>query len=72
MLSKGLSYILMSETLNRDNSSAGSVQLDTVRDAMIEAMVVVDSSEIIGRINKATQGMFGYEPDEPIGRNSGY
>ena len=46
-----------------------SVQLEPVFDAMLESMIVIDESGVIERVNKATQGMFGYEEKELVGRN---
>ena len=46
-----------------------SVQLEPVFDAMVESMIVIDDSGTIERVNKATQGMFGYEDEELIGQN---
>jgi two-component system sensor kinase FixL len=59
----------MSEPPTKTDPPIGSAQLEPVLDAMIESLIVIDSTGIIERVNKATQGMFGYEPDELIGRN---
>jgi len=38
---------------------------------MVESMIIIDSAGIIEQINKATVGMFGYEPEELVGQNIG-
>jgi len=38
---------------------------------MIESMIVIDESGIIERVNKATEHMFGYQPDELLGQPIG-
>jgi len=47
----------------------GTVQLEPVLDAMIESMIIIDQQGIIERVNKATENMFGYRPEELIGQN---
>jgi two-component system sensor kinase FixL len=59
----------MSVAQTSTNSSGGSVQLDSVLDAMVESMIVIDASGTIERVNKATHSMFGYEPEELVGQN---
>jgi two-component system sensor kinase FixL len=59
----------MNVAQNKTDSSAGSVQLDPVLDAMVESMIVIDASGIIERVNKATHSMFGYKPEELVGQN---
>jgi len=46
-----------------------SVQLDPVLDAMIESMIVIDERGTMEQVNKATKRMFGYEPEELLGKN---
>ncbi|MGI9292020.1 MAG: two-component system sensor histidine kinase NtrB [Gammaproteobacteria bacterium] len=50
-------------------AAAQAVQLDSVLDAMIESMIVIDEEGIMEQINKATSSMFGYEPSELLGQN---
>lgn len=45
------------------------VQLDPVLDAMVESMIVIDENGTMERVNKATETMFGYAPEELMGRN---
>ena len=59
----------MSKTPGKADASTGSVQLEQVLDAMVESMIIIDNLGIIEQINKATVGMFGYEPAELIGLN---
>ena len=49
--------------------AAQSVQLDPVLDAMVESMIVIDEQGTMEQINKSTTRMFGYEPDELLGKN---
>jgi two-component system sensor kinase FixL len=50
-------------------SSAQSVQLGPVLDAMVESMIVIDEHGTMEQVNKATKRMFGYNPDELLGQN---
>jgi two-component system sensor kinase FixL len=51
------------------NSTTGTVELDPVLDAMVESMIVIDEAGVIERVNKATERMFGYAPEELLGSN---
>jgi two-component system sensor kinase FixL len=51
------------------DAASGSVRLDPVLDAMVESMIVIDDTGLMEQVNKATEGMFGYKPEELIGKN---
>ena len=59
----------MSTSSGKADASTGSVQLEQVLDAMVESMIIIDNLGIIEQVNKATVGMFGYEPEELVGKN---
>jgi two-component system sensor kinase FixL len=59
----------MNETPVKNDPLPESVQLDPVLDAMVESMIVISASGMIERVNKATEGMFGYKPEELVGQN---
>lgn len=61
----------MSDNSIQPDSINGAIQIDSVLDAMIESMIVIDASGRIERVNKATENMFGYRPDELIGKPIG-
>jgi two-component system sensor kinase FixL len=59
----------MSKTKPIAPPAAESVNLGPVLDAMVESMIVIDEDGTMEQVNKATKRMFGYEPDELLGKN---
>lgn len=59
----------MTKPGSTSSETESAVRLDPVIDAMVESMIVIDESGIIERVNKATERMFGYKPDELLGKN---
>jgi two-component system sensor kinase FixL len=59
----------MSEPQSTNSETEGAVRLDPVIDAMVESMIVINEDGVMERVNKATQKMFGYMPDELLGKN---
>jgi two-component system sensor kinase FixL len=57
--------------MNDADPSSGAIQLDSVLDAMVESMIVINEHGTIERVNKITGDMFGYRPDELIGQSIG-
>ena len=46
-----------------------TIKLEPVLDAMLESMIVIDTTGIITQVNTATLGMFGYSREELLGAN---
>jgi two-component system sensor kinase FixL len=61
----------VSDTSVSADKAAGAIQLDSVLDAMVESMIVIDEHGTIERVNKATGDMFGYRADELVGQSVG-
>lgn len=61
----------MSDASVYADPSSGAIQLDSVLDAMVESMIVIDEHGTIERVNKVTGDMFGYRPDELVGQSIG-
>jgi len=51
------------------NPARSAIQIDSVLDAMIESMIVIDEHGLIQRVNKATQDVFDYRPEELLGKS---
>ncbi|MGD0641731.1 MAG: PAS domain S-box protein, partial [Roseiarcus sp.] len=52
-----------------DATVAGAARLRAIVDTAVEAIVVIDDKGILQSINPATEAIFGYGPDELVGRN---
>ena len=53
------------------NPTTPGVQLDSVLDAMVESMIVIDEEGVISQVNEATIRMFGFSRKELLGSNIG-
>ncbi len=52
-----------------DTNPSAAVKLDSVLDAMVEAMIVIDNQGNIKQVNKSAIGMFGFSRPELLGSN---
>lgn len=59
-------YTLMTSP---DSNPSAAVKLDSVLDAMVEAMIVIDHRGNIKQVNKSAIGMFGFSRPELLGSN---
>lgn len=55
--------------LNRSDGTEQAERLKAVLDAAVDAIVTIDDSGRIDSVNRAATTVFGYEPDEMLGRN---
>ncbi|BCS55885.1 PAS domain S-box protein [Geobacter sp. SVR] len=51
------------------DSDESAVQLRTILDTVIDSIITIDDSGIISMLNPAAVKLFGYHPEELIGRN---
>jgi len=62
--------INMAETSHTSpDGPTNDIRLDSVFDAMIESLIVIDKHGKMEQVNKATLNMFGYSRDELVGQN---
>lgn len=52
-----------------DEAAHRATFLDTLMDAAVDAIIIIDESGLIERFNRAAQSMFGYGEDDVLGRN---
>lgn len=62
-------YLEKTDKERTAGSDESAVQLRTILDTVIDGIITIDDSGIITMLNPATVKLFGYLPEEMIGRN---
>lgn len=64
-----LRQTLATPTQDKPDTESGALQLRTLMDALVEAMIIINESGEIEAFNQAAEEMFGYTKAEVTGKN---
>ncbi len=64
-----LKQTLATPTQDKPDTESGALQLRTLMDALVEAMIIINESGEIEAFNQAAEEMFGYTKAEVTGSN---